>query len=170
MFLVPIAALSLAPLSVGGCSERKGGAQSVPAPANVTNGQARDDKPDADLLDRRLIGEWEHTFAEGEPCPAGALFPPGTRVVLEFHADGTLTATTHSLDQKKIEVKRTWRVVDTFPDDESRFSIQRQDVEGPAGAFSPGATVFDVINFLDDDLVTIQAPADVKPFEYRRKR
>lgn len=118
-------------------------------------------------IDDRLIGEWEHVFKKDEKYPAGDLFPAGTKVVIRFRGDGTLTSTTFSPDGKQARVERRWRVEYTFPNTKQSFALHRIDIE-PQVPSSGSIWMPDVVHLVDHDRINIQGPADVQSFEYTR--
>jgi len=105
--------------------------------------------------DERLVGEWEHSNADG------SIF------LLNFQADGSLTATTTQADGKVIVLNRRWES-EIDATNGKRMSLHRWELEGNAGS-TPGIEMIDVVTFLDDDRITVHAPADTQPLEYHRK-
>lgn len=136
------------------CSKPNSGTQANKTPTGVVTAPGNGAASSTNKLDKRLVGEWEDNTKEH---------------LLHFYSDGTLTSTTHNLDQTVVELKRRWWIENSFPHDDGKILLHRVEVESPPGFSTPGIEVTDVIVFLKDDTITIQSPADVKPVEFRRK-
>lgn len=148
-----------------GCSETHSDSEKK----TTADRMAKDAATGQSELDDRLFGEWEHVFKEDEAYPAGknSLYPPGMISVIRFSADGVQIATSFFPNGEEKQLQRRWRVEYTFPDTRDSFQVWRQDLDSSLQPVNIWWN--DVVHVLDANTITIQGPADIQAFVYKRR-